>query len=137
MKAEYPAKVLLAWGEAIGGNKEIGEWLMKNGYPELGLFRFALLWDLRARQWYYDNGHAELMAMVKGVEGEKNAISWLEHEGYGILANMARAGDGNETAFQKLVSDGHKILALIAKRIHQVKRELDDDRRDPHKFPQR
>ena len=31
---KYPVKILLAWGEAIGGNSEIRDWLIK-GYPGL------------------------------------------------------------------------------------------------------
>ena len=42
---QYPAKVLLAWGEAISGNREIRDWLMQNGYPELALTCHALHLD--------------------------------------------------------------------------------------------
>ena len=42
MKTEYPAKVLLAWGEAISGHVGLRDWLIRNGYPELGIFTFAL-----------------------------------------------------------------------------------------------
>jgi hypothetical protein len=31
----YPAKILVAWAEAIGGNVAIREWLLRNGYQEL------------------------------------------------------------------------------------------------------
>ena len=41
MRTEYPAKVLLAWGEAIMGHAQLRDWLIKNGYPELGIFTFA------------------------------------------------------------------------------------------------
>ena len=34
---KYPEKIVVAWGEAISGNIEIRDWLMKNNYPELGL----------------------------------------------------------------------------------------------------
>ena len=39
----YPAKILLAWKEAIGGNKEIRSFLLKSKYKELGVFCFALM----------------------------------------------------------------------------------------------
>ena len=39
---QYPIKVLVAWGEAISGNGEFRDWLLGNGYPELGLFVHAL-----------------------------------------------------------------------------------------------
>ena len=38
MARQYPVKVLVAWGEAISGNAEFRDWLLGNGYPELGLF---------------------------------------------------------------------------------------------------
>ena len=45
----YSPKILIAWKEAIGGNKKIREWLTNNGYKELGLFCFALQNDKKAR----------------------------------------------------------------------------------------
>ncbi len=31
----YPVKILIAFGEALGNNQEIHLWLAKNGYQEL------------------------------------------------------------------------------------------------------
>jgi hypothetical protein len=36
LRTDYPAKVPLAWGAAIGGDLPLRNWLLKNGYPELG-----------------------------------------------------------------------------------------------------
>jgi hypothetical protein len=72
MRTEYPAKVLLAWGEAISGHAELREWLIKNGYPELGIFTYALRNKADARKWLMDNGHPHLMAVrgaLKGCQG--------------------------------------------------------------------
>ena len=37
---KYPAKILVDWIDAICGNSEIRDWLIKNGYEDLGLFTF-------------------------------------------------------------------------------------------------
>ena len=39
---EYPSKVLIAWREAIGGNVEIRDFLIRSPYKELGIFCFAI-----------------------------------------------------------------------------------------------
>lgn len=131
---EYPAKVLLAWGEAISGHSGLRDWLIKNGYPELGVFVFAMHHKEDARKWLLENGHPQLMAMLGGVEGDKRALQWLDDHGMGVLKHMALAGDGDEPAFQWLVDHGHKELAVIAMKINKVKREIDDDHNDPHKY---
>ena len=66
----YSEKILLAWGEAIGGNLEIRDWLMKNGYPELGLFCFALYFDKKSSAWLLKNA-PHLLALIKAVEGKR------------------------------------------------------------------
>lgn len=137
MRTEYPAKVLLAWGEAIAGHRELRDWLMRNGYPELGLFTHALMHKQDARKWLLDHGHPHLMAVINGVEGNKEALEWLERNGMNVLKQLALVGDGDEEAFTWLMSHGHRELALIGKRIHKVKTDIDDDNRDPHKFPGR
>ncbi|MBP6312548.1 MAG: hypothetical protein WAR83_00545 [Flavobacteriales bacterium] len=131
---EYPAKVLLAWGEAISGHVGLRDWLMKNGYPELGIFTFALRNKKEARQWLMDNGQPHLMAIITGIEGDTNALSWLEHNNMNVLKQLALTGDGDEDAFRWLVAQGHRELAMIGKKMHRVKSDMDDDYRDPHKF---
>ena len=42
---EYPSKVLVAWKEAIGGNVEFRDFLIRSPYKELGIFCFAILND--------------------------------------------------------------------------------------------
>ncbi|MCB0767680.1 MAG: hypothetical protein KDB95_10785, partial [Flavobacteriales bacterium] len=89
MRTNYPAKVLLAWGEAISGHAELRDWLMKNGYPELGLFTFALRNKPEAREWLMKNGHPHLMAIITGIEGDTKALEWLERNGMSVLKHVA------------------------------------------------
>lgn len=134
MRTEYPAKVLVAWAEAIGGNAPLRDWLISNGYPELGIFTFALRNKQDAREWLMKNGHAHLLAVITGIEGDGKALAWLDQHGMHVLKEVSLAGDGNEESFQWLLAHGHRELAMAAHRMHLVKSRMDDDYRDPHKF---
>jgi hypothetical protein len=136
MRTEYPAKVLLAWGEAISGHVGLRDWLITNGYPELGIFTFALRLKRDARDWLMKNGHPHLMAVITGVEGDQKALDWLEHHGMMVLKQLALAGDGKDEAFDWLMERGHRELALIGKKIFHVKREIDEDHSDYHRYAQ-
>lgn len=136
MRTEYPAKVLLAWGEAISGNAGLRDWLIKNGYPELGIFTYALRNKQDARKWLMENGHPHLMAVITGIEGDKNALEWLDRNGMPLMRYVALAGDGEEDAFKWLLNNGHRELAMLGRKMHAVKRGMDEDYTDPHKYMQ-
>lgn len=134
MKFEYPAKIILAWGEAISGNKTIRDWLIANGYPELGLFVHALHNSDQARQWLLDNGHPHLMALINGVEGNPNALLWLKKFEFDVLEKIARAGDNDNGALEWLVTNGFRDMAVIAQKIRSVKNQIETDNNDVHKI---
>jgi hypothetical protein len=136
MKALYPAKVLIAWAEAIGGNKEIRTWLMENGYRELGVFVFALYNKDDAKEWLLKNGFPHLAATVAGSEGKQDAIGWLLKHDFDLLAKTALTGDGDEAAFKWLVANKHRELAIIGKKIEMVKDQIERDNNDVHKISQ-
>lgn len=136
MRTEYPAKVLLAWGEAITGHTGLRDWLMANGYPELGIFTYALRLKPDARKWLLDHGHPHLMALISGIEGDKGALQWLERNGMQVLKQVALTGDGDDEAFKWLVQQGHRELAMLGRKMNMVKAAIDDDHNDPHKFSQ-
>lgn len=131
----YPAKILVAWAEAIGGNADIRDWLMKNGYPELGLSVHAIYLQDEARDWLMQNGHPHLMAMIRGAEGDTAAVKWLEAHGYTPLAKMALVADDDDDApLQWLRANGHAELAMVALRLKAVKDRIETDNQDHHKF---
>lgn len=134
MRFEYPAKILLAWGEAISGNTKIRDWLIQNGYRELGLFVFALHNKQDARDWLMENGYPHLMAVINGAEGKKEAVDWLMKYQLDVLAHVALGGDGDEKAHQWLVKNNFREFAIIAKRIQIVKDQIDNDNYDVHKI---
>ena len=131
---EYPLKIIVAWGEAISGNREIRDWLIKNGYRELGLFTYALRNKDDARDWLMKNGYPHLMALINGIEGNQGALKWLEKNNFNILRHMALAGDSHEESFNWLLRNGHREFAMLAKKMEQVKIDIDNDNSDVHKY---
>lgn len=134
MKRDYPAKVLIAWSQAIGGNKDLRKWLLENGYKELGMFVYALRNKDDAKDWLMKNGSEHLAATISGAEGNKGAVEWLEKYKFDILAKTAMVGDGDEAAFKWLVKNGHREMAMVAKNIQQVKDQIEQDNNDVHKI---
>ncbi len=134
MKLEYEAKIILAWTEAVGGNAKIRDWLIKNGYPELGLFVFALHNQTEARDWLIQNGHPHLMALINGAEGKKNAQLWLKKYNFEILEKVARSGDNEQSAFDWLLKNNHRDFAMLSMRIREVKNTIEMDNIDVHKY---
>ncbi|MBL4653971.1 MAG: hypothetical protein JKY53_14080 [Flavobacteriales bacterium] len=128
----YPQKILLAWSEAIAGNTKIRDFLTKNGYPELGMFCFALRNQDSARTWLVENKHMALMALINGVEGSEDAIVWLKNSGFKTLSMVALAGDNDLPAFNWL-KNKDILFAKIAKEIRIVKNEIEDNNADPHR----
>ena len=133
IRFDYPVKVLVAWGEAITGNAEIRDWLMKNGFPELGLFTFALRNQEEALVWLMKNNFPHLAALINGMEGNKQALQWLEDNGFAKLKMMAIAGDGNAKA-TKILMQNDKLLAMLALKMGAVKDSIERDNNDVHKI---
>ena len=130
----YSAKIILAWAEAISGNRDIRDWLMQNGYPELSVFVFALHNQPEPRQWLMDNGFPHLMALINGAEGKPNAILWLRANGYDILEKMARAADNSEDALLWLFENGYHDMATVALRMRKVKNDIEENNSDVHRI---
>jgi hypothetical protein len=129
---EYPSKIILAWAEAVDGNVAIRDWLMANGYPELGLFVFALHLKKEARQWLLDNQFPHLMAMVECAEGRGVACQWLEKYQFELLEKVAKAADNDEKAVQWLMENHYQDFMRLALRIRRVKNEIQSRHDDMH-----
>lgn len=129
---EYPEKILVAWGEAISGNSEIRDWLMKNNYPELGLFCFALYFDKGATEWLMTHA-PHLMATIKAIEGKKDALIWLQRNNFSLLVQLAKAADDDEEMMRELVRTD-RLFAVIAQKIKFVKDQIEDANNDVHRW---
>ncbi len=133
-RMEYPAKVLLAWGEAISGNEEIRDWLMANKYPELALTCHALYHVESARSWLLANGQPHLMALVRGSEGDARAVEWLDKFGYNYLKDVALGADNDDEAVKRLLQLDQREWAGIALKIRAVKNQIEADNNDMHRI---
>ncbi|MFT4683056.1 MAG: hypothetical protein ACJAU0_000596 [Flavobacteriales bacterium] len=134
LKTDYPAKVILAWGESISGNAQLRKWLMENGYPELGLFVYALFNKGDARDWLIKNGFPHLMALINGAEGNRNALLWLQKFELTVMFHIAKAADNDDASLHWLLTKGHKEWFVLAQKIRIVKNQIELDNNDVHKI---
>ena len=113
MRLEYPAKVLLAWGEAISGHTGLRDWLMRNGYPELGIFTFALRNQREARQWLIDNDYVVSHEVLQGWWLDTGKKDPLLESNRRVLESLQARNDG-EVDEASLI-DGTVIIESGAK----------------------
>ncbi len=118
-RMNYPIKILVAWGEAITGNKEIRDWLIKNGYEELGMFCFAIRNEASAQQWLLKNRCPHLVALINGIEGDKKALDWLLKFDYEVLFHIAYASQGNVDSKHWLLQTD-KVYAALAMKMERL-----------------
>ncbi|MEK9618741.1 MAG: hypothetical protein VW078_01445 [Flavobacteriales bacterium] len=130
---EYPSKVLIAWREAIGGNDEFRDFLIKSPYKELGIFCFAILNDKKSRKWLLDNNYAHLLATIEGIEGKESALVFLKKNGFDLLFHFARSADSWEDS-QIWLQKKDKLLYAISLKIEYIKDEIELRNQDPHKI---
>ena len=131
---QYPAKVLLAWGEAISGNRPLKDWLASNGYPELAMACHAIRNHRPSRTWLMENGHPHLMAMVRGSEGDRQAIQWLHQYGFEFLARVGEGADNNDEAIRALIASEQREWAGIALKIRSIKNQIESDHNSAYKI---
>jgi hypothetical protein len=129
----YPAKIIIAWAEAIGGNNKIRDWLGKNGYPELYTFIFALHLEDNAREWLMKKNYPHLIALIEATEGNRKAQDWLIKNKFAILWHIAIAADGDKDSLIWL-QQNEKDFAYVALKIKRVKDEIQTNNEDPHRI---
>ena len=130
---EYPSKVLIAWREAIGGNVEFRDFLIRSPYKELGIFCFAILNDQKSRKWLLDNSYGHLLATIEGIEGKDSALVFLKKNGFDLLFHFARSADSWKDS-QIWLQKKDKLLYAISLKIEYVKDEIELRNQDPHKL---
>ena len=130
---EYPTKVLIAWREAIGGNVEFRDFLIRSPYKELGIFCFAILNDKKSRKWLLDNNYGHLLATIEGIEGKDSALVFLKENGFDLLFHFARSADSWKDS-QIWLQKNDKLLYAISLKIEFIKDEIELNNEDPHKL---
>jgi hypothetical protein len=131
---EYPAKVLMAWGEAISGNQPLKDWLAANGYGELAMACHAIRNHGPSRNWLMENRQQHLMAMIRGAEGDKAAISWLRSFGFEYLALVAEGADNMDEAVKTLLEKNQREWAGLALKIRSIKNQIEGDHNSAYKI---
>ena len=130
---EYPSKILIAWREAIGGNVEFRDFLIRSPYKELGIFCFAILNDKKSRKWLLDNNYGHLLATIEGIEGKESALVFLKKNGFDLLFHFARSADSWKDS-QIWLQKKDKLLYAISLKIEFIKDEIELRNQDPHKI---
>lgn len=129
----YSNKILVAWGEAISGNTEIRNFLIKNGYKELGIFCFALTNDRKSIQWLIENGYPHLSALIKASEGDNIALKWLHDCKMDILKFMALAVQGDKNAL-KWLNSHDPFAGQLAHKMKMVKDHIEERNNSVHQI---
>ena len=80
----YPPKILIAFGEALDGNKKIYQWLFQNGYRELAALVSSIMAKDDAFDWLMKH-YPRFAAFTHAIEGSTEALAWLTKYKYGFL----------------------------------------------------
>jgi len=133
-RIDYPAKIILAWSQAVEGNGEILNWLKDNGYEELYMACHATKLNQDARDWLQSNGFAHLLAMINAAEGNESAQKWLLTHDFEVLYHVAMAVENDETSWDWLGKNAPADLFILTKSIKKVKDEIEENHNDIHTF---
>lgn len=133
MLTEYPVKILLLLELAVQGNVEPLEWLLNNGYPELGAFANAIRNDKMALQWLFSNGYPDLAALTKAIEDDYNAYIWLKKFKKDFYIILADAVQPKDYAIKYLHEHKLEVFLRLCVIIKAVKDQQANDAWDYHK----
>lgn len=131
---DYPTRIILAWSESIGGNRDISKWLNENGYPELVIAASAIYLKNDARTWLVENGYAHLMAMIHAAEGDKKAQDWLKKHKFHLLYHMAMAIENENDSWLWLKHNATPDIFILTSKIKTVKDKIEENHNDIHSF---
>ena len=126
----YPTKILLAFTEAVGGNEDLFEWLLKNGYHELALLSKSLRGGEASNQILIQKKFPQFAAFDAAIHGDLKAIIWLKKHKFVFLIRLADAARGTEIALNWFEKRNLKIFVMLAKKI---KSYVDNQVYDVHK----
>jgi hypothetical protein len=123
---KYPPKILVAFGETIGGGKDIIDWFLKNGYPELAAFSYSVQGSDEAVDWLLKNGFPELAALDSAIDDDQKAYEWLQRNHYEFHIVFADAVHGKGEAIECFLRHELGVLLNITQKIRKL--------RDSHTF---
>ncbi|MBN2236297.1 MAG: hypothetical protein JW729_01985 [Bacteroidales bacterium] len=126
----YPIKILLAFVEAVGGNEDFFEWLMKNGYPELGVLSKSIRGGEVSNQWLMEHQFPQFAAFDAAIHRDLKAILWLKKYHFTFLIRLADASRGSQLAINWFLSRDLKVFVMLAAKIKSF---VDHQTFDVHK----
>ena len=126
----YPAKIWIAFGEAVGGNEGISQWLMKNGFAEVAALAYAIRGSEDATEWLFQNKFYHLSALDAAIDENMDAHAWLVKFKHPFLVFFAEACCGKESAFTWFRTNQLEFFVLIAMKIKHLR---DNTTFDHHK----
>ena len=117
----YPAKIWLAFGEAVNGSQEIAAWLLENGYPEVAALAHAIRGSEEATEWLFRNKFYHLSALDAAIDENMNALKWLKVNNHPLLVFFADACKGNPASLKWLADNDLEAFTVIARRIKYLR----------------
>jgi hypothetical protein len=131
---DYHPKIILAWAKALEGNKELANYLNKNGFEELVIANSAIWLKDEARTWLMNNGFPHLMAMIHAAEGDAKARKWLLANDFEILFHIAMAVENEENSWKWLNQHATQDIFLFTKSFKKIKDSIEENHNDMHSF---
>jgi len=128
----YPTKILMAFGctfEPEGD--EFFEWLMRNGYPELGALSQTIQGDTKAKDWLMEHGFPHLAAIDSVIDKEPKAEEWLIKNHFEVNLAFAKAINRDDDAIEWLEKKELQVFIILADKIRKY---LDDKYLNFHKI---
>ena len=116
----YPAKILIAFGETIKGNDEILMWLFRNGYPELAALSRSIRGSREAFEFLLKN-HVRLAALDAAIDNDAKAYLWLRKHGHDFDLIFADACRAKPAAIAWLRDRKLDAFIALAARIHHFR----------------
>jgi len=113
----YPTKILLAFTEAVGGNEQLFEWLLKNDFPELALLSKSLRGGVRSNELLIIQNFPQFAAFDAAIHADPKAIVWLKKNDFIFLIRLAEASQGKKIALDWFENNNLKIFVMLARKI--------------------
>jgi hypothetical protein len=123
---KYPVEVLLAFGEALKGNKEIYNWLLNNGYKELAALSNSIRGSNTAFDWLMKH-YPQLAAFDQLLDKETAALPWLQKHGFRFYIIFAQACHMRPQALAYLKREKLNVYIRLAGIISQCLKNKEHD----------
>lgn len=130
---KYNVKVLLALEKAIEGKDAFFQWLVENGYPELGAFSNFLHDDPGAEKFLVQTGNGWLGLLSHAIDGDQRAREWVRvnlHQANLMFALACREDEKAQSWLRFMKLD---ILLQLADAVVFLRNHQELDRAFPYK----